>query len=274
MDDPDVPPGNTEGAFPSTAALLFELRELNKLSTSFKFRYSQTADAIQRDRFVRGWKEVHQKKTVLKMICQSCYAREQMLAKKTLPPSPPPQPKFSHWGAIKSALTSSGGKEANCPSPPPRPSWSFRSLLQAAKSALRKASMSREKPAPNIPQPPPPPDWGRADILKETKTKLRSGKLGKVIDQNRVPRQKLLLHQSPVALKMAKSSLRHIKPEGIDPDLSVEPLPSGIPEPPPLPLWTFYGPLPPPSSFSPLSRPCAFTIRLTQMSMKCDFTEL
>lgn len=52
---------------PSTAALLFEIREQNRICTGYKYRYYQTDDIMKKAMFVRKWEQVQESKNYLKV---------------------------------------------------------------------------------------------------------------------------------------------------------------------------------------------------------------
>ena len=172
------------GTVPTTAAMLFEIRELQRTATACKFRYSQLDNPAKKASTVRAWREIHNKKAILKIVCRSCWLQKEaeqkqgeQAAKTQEIPTPPILPQWLIESAIRSALktcpSSSSPEDPTNPSPMPNPppmaSWI---RLQAAKKALRPNSSQKQQTA-LLPRPPPLPSWVQSMILKETRNKLR-----------------------------------------------------------------------------------------------------
>jgi hypothetical protein len=60
---------------PSTAALLFEIREQHRKCTGYKYRYCQTDDMVKKAMFVREWKKVQESKCHLKVAYRLVWMR-------------------------------------------------------------------------------------------------------------------------------------------------------------------------------------------------------
>ena len=206
------------------AALLFEIRDLNRMGVCLKFRYGQTLDANRRAAYVRNWQHIECRKRILKSVCLSATEekRTRMANEKLVDntpsdiPSPPPLPKWVVQSAMEIAMTSS--EDSASPSPPPLPSWTVPLMLKSAKSALR--SVKHDKAGSSIHSPPPLPLW----VFKANRSSLKP-----VYDLTPPvsPPRPGMLQKNPVFLKKARHSLkpvRFLSEKGYD-----------VPQPPPLP---------------------------------------
>jgi hypothetical protein len=196
----------------TTQSFLFEIQEMKRQQSFCKYRYAASEDLSKKAAMVTSWQNLHQKKAILKIVFRSSsLQREKRNTEraKCAVPVPPPPPEFL---LARNPLASFEDLNDAYPKPPPLPSWTFPLMLKSVRSSLKSPSTphSNQKNTVSPPPPPPLPSWQQRVNITEMRSLLRSAKLGKAVDlQRSPPRQKpLVLHRSPITLKIARMALR------------------------------------------------------------------